>query len=435
MMLDEIAGHEMYSFMDGYSGYNQQKIAPEDREKTTFITEWGAFVYLVMPFGLCNAPATFQHCMMEIFSKVLHRYLAIFVDDFTIYSTEELHILFLEMVSERCKEKRICLNPFKSMFMVWKGQLLGHVVFRHGIKMAADKVKCIQLARPPKNVSKLSSFFGYINFYRRFIHMFATKAIVLYILTKKNVKFIWTSECQESFQALKDAISNKPILRQPNWDVIFHVHVDASGVAMGAILAQPKGKADYPVYFASRRFSKAEQGYSTTEKEALGMVFSATKFWHYLLGKLFHFYVDHQALLYLINKVVIQGRLIRWMMFLMEFGFKIFHKLGKSHCGADYLSRNSEGNELKSLRDEPVDAELFQITATTVEEFDPEWVEVYEFLQSGKIPDGWSNSRKKGLVIKSLKFTLIDGSLYKLGIDGILQRCVPISARMQIIIY
>ncbi|MCO5561575.1 hypothetical protein L7F22_015195 [Adiantum nelumboides] len=98
MMLDEIAGHEMYSFMDGYNGYNQLKIAPEDIEKTTFITEWEAFMYLVMPFGLCNAPATFQHCMVEIFSEFLHRFLATFVDDFTIYSTEELHILFLERV-------------------------------------------------------------------------------------------------------------------------------------------------------------------------------------------------------------------------------------------------------------------------------------------------------------------------------------------------
>ncbi|MCO5589239.1 hypothetical protein L7F22_043205 [Adiantum nelumboides] len=269
MMMDEIAGHEMYSFMDGYSGYNKLKIAPEDREKTTFITEWGAFMYLVMSFGLCNAPATFQRCMMEIFNEFLHKLLAIFVDDLTIYSTEELHILFLEMVFQQCREKRICLNPFKSVFMVWKGQLLGHVVSRHGIKMVANKVKCIQLARPPKNVLELSSFLRYISFYRRFIHMFATKAIVLYILTQKDVKFIWTSECQESFQALKDAVSIKPILRQLNWEVIFHVHVDASGVAMGAILAQPEGKANYPMYFANRQFSKAEQGYSTTGRSFL----------------------------------------------------------------------------------------------------------------------------------------------------------------------
>ncbi|MCO5594534.1 hypothetical protein L7F22_048566 [Adiantum nelumboides] len=217
MMLDEIAGHEMYSSMDGYSGYNQLKIAPEDRPKTTFITEWGAFMYLVMPFGLCNAPATFQRCMMEIFNEFLHKFLAIFVDDFTIYSTEELHILFLEMVFQRCREKRICLNPFKSVVMVWKGQLLGHVVFRMGIEMATNKIKCILEARPPRNISELSSFLGYINFYiRRFNHMFATKAIVLYVLTQKDVRFIWTSKCEASFQALKNAVSTKPILRQPN---------------------------------------------------------------------------------------------------------------------------------------------------------------------------------------------------------------------------
>ncbi|MCO5602086.1 hypothetical protein L7F22_056214 [Adiantum nelumboides] len=306
--------------------------------------------------------------------------------------------------------------------MVWKEQLRGHVVSRNGIEMAADKITSIQQAKPPKNVSELSSFLGYIKLFRRFIHMFATKAIVLYILTQKDVKFIWTLECQESFQALKDAVSSKPILRQPNWEVIFHVHVDALGVAMGAILVQPDGKDDYPVYFVSRRFSKAEQGYSTTEREALGIGFSATKFRHYLLGKLFYFYVDHQALLYLINKVVIQGRLIRWMMFLMEFEFKIFHKLGKSHCEANYLSGNTEGNKLESLRDEPVDATLFHTTAATVEELDQEWMEVQEFLQSGKIREDWPHSRKKGLTVKCLKFTIISGSLYRLGIDGVLRR-------------
>ncbi|MCO5582739.1 hypothetical protein L7F22_036638 [Adiantum nelumboides] len=105
MMLDEIAGDEMYNFMDDYSGYNELKIAPKDREKTTFIIKWGAFMYLVMPYGLCHALATFQRCMMEIFSEFLHKFLVIFIDDFTIYSTKELHILFLEMVSRGAKRR------------------------------------------------------------------------------------------------------------------------------------------------------------------------------------------------------------------------------------------------------------------------------------------------------------------------------------------
>ena len=364
MMLDEVAGHQMYSFMDGYSGYNQLALAPEDREKTTFITEWGAFMYLVMPFGLCNAPATFQRCMMVIFADFLHKFLAIFVDDFTIYSQQQEHLAYLRLVFQRCREKRICLNPFKCVFCVWKGQLLGHIVSKNGMQMSADKVSDLINAKAPNSVTEVSSFLGYANFYRRFVEHFAAIAIPLYELTQKDVKFQWTPECQRAFEQLKSIIASEPILRQPNWDIIFHVHVDASGIALGSILAQPDGKVDFPVYFASRRFSKAEQGYSTTEREALGMVFSVQKFRHYLLGKLFHFYVDHQALLYLINKVLIQGRLMRWMLLLQEFDFKIFHKPGKNHHGADFLSRSAVGEHLQSIRDDPIDAELFTVSIT-----------------------------------------------------------------------
>ena len=278
MMLDEVAGYEMYSFMDGYSGYNQLSIAPEDREKTSFITEWGAFMYLVMPFGLCNAPATFQRCMMVIFADFLHKFLAIFVDDFTVYSQQQAHLGYLKLVFQRCREKRICLNPFKCVFCVWKGQLLGHVVSKQGMQMSADKVSAVMKAKAPTSATKVSSFMGYVNFYRRFVEHFAAIAIPLYELTQKDVKFHWSDQCQQAFEQLKTIIASEPILRQPNWDVIFHVHVDASGVALGSILAQPDDKLDFPVYFASRRFSKAEQGYSTTEREALGMIFSVQKF-------------------------------------------------------------------------------------------------------------------------------------------------------------
>ena len=429
MMLDEVAGHQMYNFMDGYSGYNQLALALEDREKTTFITEWGAFMYLVMPFGLCNAPATFQRCMMVIFADFLHKFLAIFVDDFTVYSQQQQHLLYLRMVFQRCREKRICLNPFKCVFCVWKGQLLGHIVSQQGMQMSADKVSDLINAKAPTFVTEVSSFLGYANFYRRFVEHFAAIAIPLYELTQKDVPFTWTAECQKAFEQLKATIASEPILRQPNWDTIFHVHVDASGIALGSILAQPDGKMDFPVYFASRRFSKAEQGYSTTEREALGMVFSVQKFRHYLLGKLFHFYVDHQALLYLINKVLIQGRLMRWMLFLQEYDFKIFHKPGKYHHGADFLSRSAEGDHEQSIRDEPPDAELF---LTCLENEDPKWLDIRIFLTTGRVPEGLNTSERKAFILKTLKFTMIEQALYRLGRDGILRRCVPRSARQQV---
>ncbi|MCO5598443.1 hypothetical protein L7F22_052538 [Adiantum nelumboides] len=133
-MLNQVAGHEMYSFLDGYSGYNQISLAEEDREKTAFITEWGAFIYLVMPFGLCNAPATFQRAMMTIFSEYLQKFMAIFLDDFTVYSSKEKHLDYLRLIFEKCKEKRVCLNPYKCLFEAFRGVLLGHVVSKDGIE-------------------------------------------------------------------------------------------------------------------------------------------------------------------------------------------------------------------------------------------------------------------------------------------------------------
>ncbi|MCO5555393.1 hypothetical protein L7F22_008939 [Adiantum nelumboides] len=159
-MLDEVAGHEMYSFLDGYSGYNQISLAEEDREKTTFITEWGAFIYLVMPFGLCNAPTTFQRAMMTIFSKYLQKFMAVFVDDFTVYSSMAKHLECLGFMFQKCRDKRVCLNPYKCLFGAFKGVLLSHVVSRDGIEMKQDKIKAIQEAVAPTNTGKISSFLG-----------------------------------------------------------------------------------------------------------------------------------------------------------------------------------------------------------------------------------------------------------------------------------
>lgn len=292
-MLDQIVGYEMYNFADGYSGYNQIRLAPGDREKTTFITEWGAFMFLVIPFGLCNAPATFQRVMMTIFSEYLQKFMAIFVDDFTVYSSATKHLECLRLMFKQCREKRVCLNPFKCLFGAYRGTILG------------DKVKAILEVVAPTNANEIASFLGYVYFYRRFANRLAELAAPMYAMTKKDVLFCWDQHCQEGFEAIKKLVSEKPILRELRWDQIFHVHVDASRTALGAILAQPEKECDFPIYFANKRFSQAEQAYTTTEREALGMIFVVQKFCHYLLRNIFVFYVDHQALVHLINKVVI----------------------------------------------------------------------------------------------------------------------------------
>ena len=339
---------------------------------------------------------------------------------------------YLRLVFQRCREKRICSEPIQVCILCVEGSTCWDTLYLNkGMQMSPDKVTAIINAKAPTSVTEVSSFLGYANFYRRFVEQFAAIAIPLYELTQKDVKFTWSTECQQAFDQLKSIIASEPILRQPNWETIFHVHVDASGIALGSILAQPDGKMDFPVYFAtSRRFSKAEQGYSTTEREALGMVFSVQKFRHYLLGKLFHFYVDHQALLYLINKVLIQGRLMQWMLFLQEYNFKIFHKPGKHHHGVDFLSRSADGEHEKSIRDEPIDAELFQVAC--LDDEDLEWLDIRTFLTTGIVPEGMNTSERKAFILKTLKFTMIEQALYRLGRDGIIKRCVPRSARQQV---
>ncbi|MCO5612739.1 hypothetical protein L7F22_067008 [Adiantum nelumboides] len=191
-MLDQVAGHEMYSFLDGYSGYNQISLADEDREKMAFIIEWGAFIYLVMPSGLCNTPVTFQRAMMTIFSEYLQNSMAIFVDDFMVYSTIAKHLEYLRLMFQKCREKRVCLNPYKCLLGAFKGVLLGHVVSKDGIEMTQDKLKAIQEAVAPTNANETSSFLGYVNFYRRFVDKLAELANPklakpMYTLTKKRL--------------------------------------------------------------------------------------------------------------------------------------------------------------------------------------------------------------------------------------------------------
>ena len=248
----------------------------------------------------------------------------------------------------------------------------------------------------------------------------------MYALTKKEVEFVWNEDCQKGFEAIKQLVSSKPILRQPQWDRVFHVHVDASGKALGAILAQPDGETDFPIYFASRRFSQAEQAYTTTEREALGMIFAVQNFRHYLLGNSFVFYVDHQALLYLINKVIILGRLARWMLLLQEFDYKIIHKLGRNHFGVDFLSRATPEGETTDIQSNLPDAELFHI------ELDTEGAEIASYLQTGELPIGWIMRQKKALMLRARNYTWVANTLYRLGRDGVLRRCVRLTEREEL---
>jgi hypothetical protein len=188
-ILERVVGHEFYCFLDGYLGYNQIKIALEDQEKTTFTCLFGTFAYRRMPFGLCNAPDTFQRCMLNIFSDMVERFLEIFMDDFSVFGDSfDDYLTNLENVLSRCEEKNLVLNWEKCHFMVTNGIVLGHIVSSKGIEVDKSKIELIANLPTPKSIKDVRSFLGHASFYRRFIKDFSviTKPLSN-LLTKDNI--------------------------------------------------------------------------------------------------------------------------------------------------------------------------------------------------------------------------------------------------------
>ena len=276
-VLERVAGKAAYSFLDGFSGYNQVSIALQDQHKTAFATEWGIFAYRVMPFGLTNAPATFQRLMVHAFKAYLRDFLEIFMDDLCIHSkAREDHIDHLVKIFEQCRVYQISLNPEKCKFMVRQGKILGHIVSKNGISTDLEKINVIVDLPRPTNYKGVQVFMGHCGYYRRFIYMYAAIAKPLYALL---VVFEWTVDCDISFEKLKKALVSAPILKAPDWNTPFHVHIDASNFAIGCILAQPGDyNMDFPISYASRQLNAAEKNYTTTEREGLTMVYAVKKF-------------------------------------------------------------------------------------------------------------------------------------------------------------
>ena len=265
-MLERLANHFFFCFLDGYSGYHQIPIHPDDQEKTTFTCPYGTYAYRRMLFGLCNAPASFQRCMMSIFSDMIEKIMEVFMDDFIVYGKTFDHCLEnLDRVLQQCEEKHLILNWEKCHFMVQEGIVLGHKVFEHGIEVDKAKIEVIEKLPPPTNVKGIRSFLGHAGFYRCFIKNFSQIARPLTNLLAKDAPFIFSDECHESFQTLKKALISAPIIQPPDWNLPFEIMCDASDFAVGAVLGQTKDKKHYAISYASKTLSGLQLNYTTTE--------------------------------------------------------------------------------------------------------------------------------------------------------------------------
>ncbi|CAN6585834.1 unnamed protein product [Malus baccata var. baccata] len=337
-IMKEVVRVEVMKLLD--AGYNQIPIAPEDQEKTTFTCPFGTFAYRRMPFGLCNAPATFQRCMMSIFSGMVENIVEVFMDDFSVFGNSfDICLDNLSLVLERCRETNLVLNWEKCHFMVKHGIVLGHLISSKGIEVDKAKIEVIVKLPPPTSVKNVRSFLGHAGFYRRFINDFSKISRHLCNLLAKDACFDFNADCHDAFNKLKNLLTSAPIITAPDWTLPFELMCDASDYAVGVVLGQRRDKLPYVIYYASRTLNDAQLNYATTEKELLAVVFALEKFRSYLIGAKVIVYSDHSALKYLLSKKEAKPRLIRWVFLLQEFDLEILDKKERENVVADYLSR------------------------------------------------------------------------------------------------
>eukprot|EP00253_Pinus_taeda_P004662 PITA_04662 len=299
------------------------QVAPEDQDKTAFTCLWGTFTYQVLPFGLCNAPATFQRAVLGIFSDLIHDCVEVYMDDFTVYGDSfEEALDNLEKVLIRCTETNLSLSHEKCFMMFIEGIVLGHHISGDGFKVDRSKVEVISKLPIPNCQRDVRSFLGFTGYYRRFIENFTKIASPLFKLLTKDCEFKWDHDCQKAFETLKTRIFEAPILRGPNWKLPFHISTDASDIALRSMLGQ-RDLVPYAIYYTSKNLTPTELNYTVTGKEFLVVVHAINKFRHYTTGYETFIHTDHSAIRYLMKKPVTNGRVTMWLLLLQEFNITV----------------------------------------------------------------------------------------------------------------
>jgi hypothetical protein len=344
-LFDRLQGAKYFSKIDLRSGYHQIRIAPEDVPKTAFRTRYGHFEFLVLPFGLTNAPATFMHLMHETFRSFLDEFALVFLDDILIYSkTLEDHERHVQQVLEMLRKEKLYAKESKCEFFKTEVEFLGHIVGRDGVKMMEDKVKAIAEWPVPTKVADVRSFLGTAGYYRRFIKDFSQLSSPLSDLTKDTVKWLWGKEQQESFTMLKQALQTAPVLILPDPNLPFLVQTDSSGFAVGSVLQQDQGKGLQPIAFLSKKMLSAETRYPVHEQELLSIIIALKTWRHYLSGVKFRIKVmsDHKSLQHLKTQPQLSSRQARWLDLIAQYDFDIEYIEGASNVVADGLSRRPD---------------------------------------------------------------------------------------------
>src|SRR6185312_13240466 len=379
-----------------------------------------------MSFGLCNAPASFQRCMMSIFSDMIEKIMEVFMDDFFVYGKTFDHCLEnLDRVLQRYQEKDLELNWEKCHFMVREGIVLGHLMSERGIEVDRSKIEVIERLPPPVNVKGIRSFLGHAGFYRHFIKDFSQITRPITNLLAKDAPFEFTDECLRAFEILKKALISAPIIQPPDWKLPFEIMCDASDYVVGAVLGQCRDKQHYAISYASKTLTGPQLNYAKMEKELLVVVFAMDKFRSYLVGAKVVVYTDHAALKYLLTKKDAKPKLICWILLLQEFDLEIRYRKGADNCVVDHLSRMQvQGLDLP-INDYLRDDTLLKVTSSS-----PWYANLVNFMVTGYIPP---REDKKKLIHPSRFHLWDDPYLFKVCANGLLRRCIPLCETRKIL--
>lgn len=339
-LLDKLGKCNYFTTLDLASGFHQIEMDPDSIQKTAFNfgTE-GHYEFLRMPFGLKNAPATFQRAMNNVLIGLNN--VVVYLDDILIFSTSlQEHLENIRNVFKRLKEFNLKVQLDKSEFLKRETAYLGHIITPDGIKPNPDKIKAIKNYPIPKSTKQIKGFLGLTGYYRKFIKDYARIAKPMTLYLKKDSKIdLNNSDYQKSFETLKTVLINEPILKYPDYEKPFILTTDASNYSLGAVLSQGKIGSDLPIGYASRTLNNAEQHYSTTEKELLAIIWSTKYFRPYLYGRRFTIVTDHKPLQWLFSMKEPNSKLVRWRLKLEEFEYDIVYKKGTLNSNADALSR------------------------------------------------------------------------------------------------
>lgn len=338
--LDALSGSSFFSSLDMASGYWQIPMSDEDAAKTAFVTRFGLFEHVRMPFGLCNAPATFSRAMGLVLRNLAYKEVLAYLDDVVVIGRDfQDHLRNLDTVLSRFGNFTLKLKPRKCHLFQTSIDFLGHKVSPNGISVQDGKMKAITEWPIPKSRDDVMSFLGTVNYHRKFIKDYAQLSRPLYDLYHSKQKFEWNDAHQNAFDALKTCMTNPPILAFPNDKYLFVLDCDASNVAIGAELLQCHPEGEKVIAYASYSLTPAQRKYCTTRKELLALVTFVRSFRHYLLGRRFVVRTDHASLTWIMRFRHLEGQLARWMEELSQYDMEILHRSGALHSNADGLSR------------------------------------------------------------------------------------------------